>query len=92
MDKSREIKAEANSSEIAHFSFWFNSINFCFSEVCVTTNTEKEDNPNMDTADAQEPSLNIVNTENVGGAEVDRADKPGIDMVESDGSRESGYR
>lgn len=87
MDKSRRVEAGANSSEVARFSLWFNSINFCFFEVVVTTDAKKADNLNTDVADVEKPSKGITDLEKADGAKVDRieadeVDKPGTGIAD----------
>ena len=87
-NRSRGVKAGANSLDVTLFSFWFNLINFCLSRVGVTTNTKKVDNPNTNTADADKPSISIVDIKKgekveANNANADRMDKPFTDIANS---------
>lgn len=59
-NRSKRVKVGANFSEVALFSFWFNSINFYLIGFGVTTNIEKVNNPNIDTIDTDKTSTDIV--------------------------------
>ena len=82
LDKSKRVKAEANSFDVTHFSLWFNSINFCLPRVGVITNSEKADNLNTDIADVNKLDIGKIDPkkadkDKVDGADAERADKPG---------------
>ncbi len=95
-DGSRGVKAEANSSEITLFSFWFNSHNFRLPRIGVTTNVEKTNDSNIDAIDADKLGTGTTNSEEAdraeidvveaGGAEADRAkaDRAETDRAEAD--------
>ena len=82
MNESKGVKAGANFSEVALFALRFNSINFCFPGVGVTTDGEKADNPNTGAADADKPGKGTVDPKKVNKAKVDRADKPSTSIVD----------
>ena len=100
MDKSKGVKIGANSSDVTFFYFWLNSINFCLSEVDVTTDPEKTDNPNTGAADTDEPDIGTADPKIVDGAEtngtdVEGAEKPGIgttNPAEIDGAEVDGAK
>ena len=88
LDGSKKVKAGVNSSDIAFFFFWFNSINFCLPGVIVTTNPEKADNPNTSIADADKLDTDTADLEKADEAEADRADtkkveEPGTGIANS---------
>ena len=82
MNESKKVKAEANSSKIAFFSFSFNSINFCLSEIDVTTNPKKAGNPNLGIAKIYKPSKNTVNSEETNRTKVNGADKQDTNIAD----------
>ena len=87
LDKSREIKAGANSSNIIVFFLWFNSIQFCLPGLSVTTDPEKADDPNTGAIDADKRDTGIADPEEANRAKADktdikRAEEPGIGIAD----------
>ncbi len=86
LDRSRKVKARANSSKVAFFYLWFNSINFRLLRVSVTTDAEKADDPNIGVADVDKPGMSIADLEEGDRVETDRVEINGaeVDIVEAD--------
>ena len=74
LNGSIEIKAEANFSDIAFFSLWFNLINFCLSGIGVTINPKKIDDQNTGAIVADKSDTSRANLLEADKAEADRAD------------------
>ena len=81
LNGSRRVKAEANFSDVALFSLWFNLINFCLPRIGVTTNPEKANNPNTSIADANKLDTGTIDLEEADGAKADRADVKGVEKL-----------
>lgn len=105
-DGNKGVKARANSSKIALFSLWFNSINFRLPKVDVcgddqgTANEEEANKPDIGTA-AEDRNIDTTGAEEAVGAEdpdistadakeADRADDTGTANVEADRADDTG--
>ena len=72
LDESKRVKTRANSFVVTFFSHWFNSNNFCFPKVGITSDPKKINDSNTSVVDKDKLSTGTIEPDKANRVKADR--------------------